>query len=134
MYFFWSVLFWSGLRHVVSCLDNLCVQATDQQTNHTNNHQNIELSRFLLLDWEVKENLEFSKKLQIIEKNKYQKTSRGMQILAIRSLTRHLWSTGKQVFCHSTPTHKNNSQTLWLRDWISLVALFNEKIFMFIRF
>ena len=112
LYFFWSVLFWSGLRHVVSCLDNLCVRPTDQQTNHTNNHQNIEPSRFLLLYWKVKENLEISKKLQIIEKNKYQKTSRGMQILAIRSLTRHLWSTGKQVFCHSTPTHKNNSQTL----------------------
>ena len=67
LYFFRSVLFWSGLRHVVSCLDNLCVQPTEQQTNHTNNHQNIEPSRFLLLDWEVKENLEISKKLQIIE-------------------------------------------------------------------
>ena len=53
------------------------------------------------------------------------KMSRGMPILAIRSSTRSLQSTGKRSFADGT----HDSWTSQLRDWIDPVGIFSENYF-----
>ena len=52
---------WSGLRHVYSCL-----HTNNEQRTTMNNSPNLEPSRFLLLDWEVREYLESDNNISII--------------------------------------------------------------------
>ena len=60
------------------------------------------------------------------QNNKNLKISWGMPILAIRSSTRSLQSSGKQVVCDGMDTQTDDTRTLRLRDWINPVDRVSE--------
>ena len=65
-----------------------------------------------------------SKRKKNLWNNKNPTTSRGLPIIAIRSLTRSFQFTRKRVFCNDTKTHTDNSWTAHLREkyWNHLIV------------